>query len=386
MTTLDRIPPTSPVAGTVDGTGASMTAATVSLEVGRLTDAHDLLRQRFRTRQLTHGERFTLDLEIEGVHAAECLLPDDATVVATTTTPAAKTVEARTTDGSILVRTTTETLVLLSAKSPEQLTRLERRVQARVPGTEQPGTVAVRTWHLAGEFIRNQQRHLTAPQWSDIEGNYPARVRESLGELTTLVEPHSSARLILWHGAPGTGKTTALRALMRAWEPWCASQYIADPERFFAQPGSIAEVISGVAPTLGRARPRGANWKRNPWRLVVAEDCDDYLRSESRKDSGPSLGRLLNLADGVLGQGYDSLILLTTNEPISSLHPALTRPGRCLARIEFTAFTATEARAWLAPAEAPVDGPATLAELFELRGQISRIDRTAPQRVPGQYL
>jgi hypothetical protein len=46
------------------------------------------------------------------------------------------------------------------------------------------------------------------------------------------------------------------------------------------------------------------------------------------------LSRLLNLTDGLLGQGRRVLAAITTNEDIRVLHPAATRPGRCLAQIE----------------------------------------------------
>jgi TRAP-type C4-dicarboxylate transport system permease large subunit len=75
----------------------------------------------------------------------------------------------------------------------------------------------------------------------------------------------------------------------------------------------------------------------------VAEDSDEFLRASARRDAGASLGRLLNVTDGVLGQGSDTIILLTTNEEIGRLHPALVRPGRCLGAVEFTEFSPTEA-------------------------------------------
>ena len=36
------------------------------------------------------------------------------------------------------------------------------------------------------------------------------------------------------------------------------------------------------------------------------------------------------------------IVLITTNEPIRRLHPALLRPGRCLSETEFRKFTAAE--------------------------------------------
>ena len=49
------------------------------------------------------------------------------------------------------------------------------------------------------------------------------------------------------------------------------------------------------------------------WRLFVLEDCGELLRADAR---GQSLSRLLNIADGVIGQSRRLLICITTNEPI----------------------------------------------------------------------
>jgi hypothetical protein len=59
---------------------------------------------------------------------------------------------------------------------------------------------------------------------------------------------------------------------------------------------------------------------------------------------------------------------VTTNEPLGRLHPAVQRPGRCWASIEFAPFSAGEAAAWLAARDVDreMTGPATLAELYEI--------------------
>jgi hypothetical protein len=60
------------------------------------------------------------------------------------------------------------------------------------------------------------------------------------------------------------------------------------------------------------------------------------------------------------------LVLVTTNEPLRRLHPAVARPGRCAARIEFVPFSTDEAAAWLERRGGHHEGagPATLADLF----------------------
>ena len=92
------------------------------------------------------------------------------------------------------------------------------------------------------------------------------------------------------------------------------------------------------------------------------------MGASARADIGQGLSRILNLTDGLLGQGQRCLLLVTTNEPVGRLHPALRRPGRCWAEVEFTSFTGREAASWLrrqgASRRAPAGG--TLAELYAL--------------------
>jgi len=94
--------------------------------------------------------------------------------------------------------------------------------------------------------------------------------------------------------------------------------------------------------------------------MFVLEDCGELLRADAR---GQSLSRLLNIADGVIGQSRRLLICITTNEPIGRLHPAIVRPGRCLSTIEVRSFTRSEAAAWLGPGHTPRD-EMTLAEMY----------------------
>jgi hypothetical protein len=118
------------------------------------------------------------------------------------------------------------------------------------------------------------------------------------------------------------------------------------------------------------------------WRLLLLEDCDELIRGEAKHTAGQALSRLLNLTDGLLGQGRNVLVGVTTNEDLERLHPAVVRPGRCLARIEVGKLTHREAVNWLGgDADGREDAVgregATLAELFALRRG------TAPTSVPG---
>src|SRR5205807_5255147 len=94
-------------------------------------------------------------------------------------------------------------------------------------------------------------------------------------------------RLILWHGPTGTGKSTAIRALMRAWGSWADFDYIIDADRFFNNPGYVAQVALEPSP-LSQGKKQGSIW-----RIVVVEDADQFLSPEAHPPNG--LGLLLNL-------------------------------------------------------------------------------------------
>src|SRR4029079_691355 len=83
------------------------------------------------------------------------------------------------------------------------------------------------------------------------------------------------------------------------------------------------------------------------WRMLLLEDCDELIRADAKRDAGQALARLLNLTDGLVGQGLPVLVCITTNEELSRLHPAITRPGRCAAQIHVGRLTRTEAAVWL---------------------------------------
>src|SRR4051812_2807486 len=102
--------------------------------------------------------------------------------------------------------------------------------------------------------------------------------------------------------------------------------------------------------------------------LIVREDAGELMSASARAEVGQGLSRLLNLTDGLLGQGVRTILLVTTNEPIGRLHPAVRRPGRCWVSIDFGPFDAAEATAWLAlnGVEREVTGPVTLAELYAI--------------------
>lgn len=353
--------------------------------VDRNTTSADLTEFAHYERQLAGTFPFVRALRIEASCAAASLLPAGATIERCVTTDNSVHLLASADDASIFIeawaRTTT---ARVAARCHAHAEMLALEIRSRAPEPPE-GTVPVRVWHHNHDRpATSADRTIAAPLWDGIARNYSSATRAALQHLVALRRPVATGKLVLWHGPPGTGKTTALRALMRTWEPWCQAQYIADPERFFGEPAYMTQVlatapVARVGPSLHRpGQPEAV------WRLLIAEDSDEYLRASARRDAGAALGRLLNLADGILGQGMNVLVLLTTNEETARLHPALVRPGRCLAAIEFPPLDTAEASAWLGTT---VSTPATLAELLARRGDLSQVGPTAATATrTGQYL
>lgn len=268
----------------------------------------------------------------------------------------------------------------------------------------------VNFWMMGAMGPTAHTRSLDVTSWDLAEGNYTQRTHEALDMLMTNFKPAKSGQLLLWHGPPGTGKTWAIRSLAWEWSPWCTTHYIMDPEqmlngpagyldtllfsqggpetRYIARPHPLKRFfkhpeVQNPAPTDPDTPPDDEGEESLPmplfgsdrWRLIVIEDTGELLSRDAKQRTGPGLSRLLNAADGLLGQGSRVIFLITTNEDLGTLHEAVSRPGRAAAQVHFDRLTREECHKWiernkidpmLAGAQALLKNGGTVADLYAL--------------------
>jgi Domain of unknown function (DUF5925)/ATPase family associated with various cellular activities (AAA) len=267
--------------------------------------------------------------------------------------------------------------------------------------------VPVTFWTYTPHGPMPSVRPIAVPEWSEISANYAAETRVELDRIMSGFRPAHGGQLILWHGTAGTGKTFALRALAWEWREWCHLHYIVDPDTFFGeradylmsvltQPNEVSmrlqmmRSMHGFGPAIVQHVSQGADGEDDDgeadaarhWRLLVLEDTGELLTPDAKSIIGQGLSRFLNVVDGLLGQGLRVLVLVTTNEELRRLHPAVARPGRCAANIEFEPLGADEAAEWLRAHGhdgEPPDGRILASLYAELEG----LDAEGPKLGPG---
>lgn len=132
--------------------------------------------------------------------------------------------------------------------------------------------------------------------------------------------------LVLFHGEPGTGKTQYIRHLLKVlrdnnkgilYVPPSFSSQLTEPH--------MIEFIS--------------NWVKEEDKdcILLIEDAEPLLEIRKGGDGRTTgISNLLNMTDGILNDMLGLMVIATFNTEISKIDSALLRPGRLIARKEFS--------------------------------------------------
>lgn len=156
----------------------------------------------------------------------------------------------------------------------------------------------------------------------------------------------SSAPILFLSGEPGTGKTSFLREMILKHNLSAAVGY---DTKLLESDGMFISFLC-----------------ENRDGMMIIEDAESLVLPRS-KNNNSMMARFLNVSDGLIKIPGKKFIFTTNDNDFNNVDPALIRPGRCYASVEFRKLTFDEAKAAVAVAslkEITEDREYTLTELF----------------------
>jgi hypothetical protein len=165
----------------------------------------------------------------------------------------------------------------------------------------------------------------------------------------------SSENILLLIGEPGTGKSNFIKYIVSRSKQNALITY--DPE-IMKKDGIFAMFIEGEYGSL------------------IMEDADTFLGA--RSEGNQMMAKFLNVGDGIVSMASKKLIFSTNLEKLDDIDPALLRPGRCFAVLQFRKMNFDEAKQFLADHKitswAPTPGESySLAELYNHTKQARKV-------------
>jgi len=150
----------------------------------------------------------------------------------------------------------------------------------------------------------------------DLSLNYGESFNEINETMITRLKEKPSG-LYMFHGAPGTGKTTYIKYLTNKID----RDFIYVPtnmlEYFTTDPNSLSILL------------------RKPNSILVLEDAEKAIMKREDTGGNSPVSSLLNLSDGIMSDIMKTAIILTYNCPKQDIDEALRRKGRLQMDYEF---------------------------------------------------
>lgn len=213
-------------------------------------------------------------------------------------------------------------------------------------------------------LVKAEMGHLDTEEYEmnvpdiDLELNYGSefvKVHDLI--IKRLNNPYDKG-IILFHGDPGTGKTSYIKYLTRL---------ITDKEILFIPP-AMAESLSepSIIPFLMEHKNS----------ILIVEDAERVIADREGNGSSVGVSNILNLTDGILGDCLNIQVIATFNMKREKIDQALLRKGRLIAEHKFSKLTTEETNKLLSHLgnEKRVDKGMTLADIYNIDEEVFKHD------------
>jgi hypothetical protein len=215
-------------------------------------------------------------------------------------------------------------------------------------GTKRQAVFKVLSENKNGFYIKNIN---TEDFKVDIQKMY----NDDFIEIDEIIEKSlhlEKAGLILFHGAPGTGKTSYIKNLINKHR---------DKDFIFIQNEFINALL----------KPNFITFLLNQKNaILIIEDAERVLMKREQENENSVVSTVLQLTDGLFSDYLNIKIIATFNTSIDKIDKALLRKGRMIAYYEFQALASEKANALLKELNLePTDTPMTLADIYNHRNK-----------------
>jgi hypothetical protein len=231
-------------------------------------------------------------------------------------------------------------------------------------------------------FIKNQYGEYTfepisvnLPEDLDLELNYGKKFLEVDKTIQErLIEKPNG--LFMFHGMPGTGKTTYIKYLASK----IKRDFIYIPttmiENFTSDPNCLHTLI------------------QKPNSVIILEDAEKAIlkRHGDGMDSS-AVSSLLNLSDGILSDILKTSVIVTYNCPKQDIDDALKRKGRLQAEYEFNALSVEDAKKLAKSLKYPkkfieekITEPLSISDIYNLEKEVDLYGNKNKKREPDRII